>query len=74
VKDRSLPPFNRQPKNNTEGMMMLIWLVKNAPDDERFEVAMKKIKEHEERCTSEEVQQAMLNMKEFDYFINPRSN
>ena len=54
--------------------MMLIWLVKNAPDDERFEVAMKKIKEHEERCTSEEVQQAMLNMKEFDYFINPRSN
>ncbi len=72
--DGTKPPFDRTPKNNMEAMMMLIWLVKNAPGDEEFELAMKEIEEHGKLCTKEEIDQAMLNMKEFSYFINPSSD
>jgi hypothetical protein len=70
--NQNKPPFNRTPKNNMEAMMLLIWLVKTAPD-EKIELAIKKIEEHEKRCTKEEIDQAMLNMKEFNYFIKPGS-
>ena len=67
------PPFNRTPKNNMEAMMLLIWLVKTAPD-EKIELAIKELEEHGKRCTEAEIDQAMLNMKEFSYFINPSSD
>ena len=67
------PLFNRTPKNNMEAMMMLIWLVKTAPD-EKFELAIKELEEHGKRCTEAEIDQAMLNMKEFNYFVKPSSD
>ena len=70
--NQNKPPFNRTPKNNMEAMMMLIWLVKTAPD-EKIELAIKEIEKLEKRCTKEEIDQAMLNMKEFNYFIKPGS-
>ena len=72
--DGSKPPFDRTPKNNMEAMMMLIWLVKTAPGDEKFELAIKEIEEHGKRCTEAEIDQAMLNMKEFNYFVKPGSD
>ena len=67
------PLFNRTPKNNMEAMMLLIWLVKTAPD-EKFELAIKELEEHGKRCTEAEIDQAMLNMKEFNYFVKPSSD
>ena len=68
-------PFDRTPKNNMEAMMQLLWLWKNAPEGSSLKERMlEEIAEHgRERCTNDEIEQAMFNMKEFSYFINPRS-
>ena len=68
-------PFDRTPKNNMEAMMQLLWLWKNAPEGSSLKERMlEEIAEHgRERCTNDEIEQAMFNMKEFSYFITPRS-
>ena len=69
-------PFDRTPKNNMEAMMQLLWLWKNAPEGSSLKERMlEEIAEHgRERCTNDEIEQAMFNMKEFSYFINPSSD
>ena len=69
-------PFDRTPMNNMEAMMMLLWLWKNAPEGSSLkEKLLEEIAEHgRERCTEEEISQAMFNMKEFNYFIQPSSD
>lgn len=67
----SKPPFDRTPKNSMEAMMQLLWLWRNAPEGSSLkDKILDEIAEHgRERCTKEEIDQAMFNMKEFNYFI-----
>lgn len=68
------PPFDRTPKNNMEAMMLLLWLWRNAPSDEKKEMMLDQIEELGKHCSEKEIEQAMLNMGEFNYFINPNSD
>mgnify|MGYP003110280165 CR=1 FL=1 len=62
------PPFDRTPKNNMEAMMLLIWLMRNAPSDEIKEMILDEIEKHGKLCSEKEIEQAMLNMGEWNYF------